>query len=148
MGNVLYMQYLAMESARKAVRDLIEFAPNWAENTITILLSELPLYRRAIENTSRKPTSAMYACNSGEVDIGLSSSEVYYHVLEQHEKYNDPDTAGNQLRYLSREALEECSRDWSKAHRMLEELKKRYADAIGEELAPRHAIACPLNSAA
>jgi hypothetical protein len=44
MANVLYMQFLALESARKAVRDLIEFEPNNAENTIMILIGELPLY--------------------------------------------------------------------------------------------------------
>ena len=40
----MYMQFLAFESARKAVRDLIEFEPNNAENKITIFISELPLY--------------------------------------------------------------------------------------------------------
>jgi hypothetical protein len=44
MRSVIYMQFLAFESARKAVVDLIEFEPNNAENTITILLSELPAF--------------------------------------------------------------------------------------------------------
>ena len=42
--RIIYMQFLAFESARKAVRDLIEFEPNEVENTITILLSELRAY--------------------------------------------------------------------------------------------------------
>jgi hypothetical protein len=50
MRNVIYMQFLTLESARKAVRDLIEFEPASAENMITILLSELPAYRFLVDN--------------------------------------------------------------------------------------------------
>ena len=39
--NVIYMQFLALESARKAIIDLVEFEPTQAEDMITILLSEL-----------------------------------------------------------------------------------------------------------
>ena len=42
--NVIYMQFLALESARKAIADLVEFEPTKAENTFTILLSELVAY--------------------------------------------------------------------------------------------------------
>ena len=42
--NVIYMQFLGFESARKAIRDLIEFEPTRAENVCTILLSELVAY--------------------------------------------------------------------------------------------------------
>jgi hypothetical protein len=45
LTGVLYMQFLAFESARKAVRDLVEFEPNEVENTITILMSELCAYQ-------------------------------------------------------------------------------------------------------
>lgn len=45
LATVLYMQFLMLESARKAVRDLIEFEPNQVENTVTILISELCAYR-------------------------------------------------------------------------------------------------------
>jgi hypothetical protein len=41
LGNI-YMQFLSFESARKAVRDLVEYEPTRTENIITILLSELP----------------------------------------------------------------------------------------------------------
>jgi hypothetical protein len=44
LASVLYMQFLAFESARKAVRDLVEFEPNQVENMITILISELCAY--------------------------------------------------------------------------------------------------------
>jgi hypothetical protein len=42
--NVVYMQFLALESGRKAVHELVEFQPTRAENTCTILLSEIVAY--------------------------------------------------------------------------------------------------------
>jgi hypothetical protein len=44
IGSVVYMQFLALESARKAIKDLVEFEPTQAEDMITVLLSELPAY--------------------------------------------------------------------------------------------------------
>ena len=38
------MQFLALESARKAIKDLVEFEPTQAEDMITVLLSELLAY--------------------------------------------------------------------------------------------------------
>jgi hypothetical protein len=43
--NVIYMLFLAMESARHAITDLVEFEPEKAERTIVILISELEAYR-------------------------------------------------------------------------------------------------------
>jgi len=42
--NVIYMLFLGFESARRSVADLVEFEPTRAEDTITILLTELPAY--------------------------------------------------------------------------------------------------------
>lgn len=44
IGSVVYMQFLALESARLAIKDLVEFEPTRAEDMITVLLSELPAY--------------------------------------------------------------------------------------------------------
>ena len=44
LANMIYMLYLGYESARKAVKDLIEFEPTRAEDTMVILLSELACY--------------------------------------------------------------------------------------------------------
>jgi hypothetical protein len=38
------MQFLGLESARKAIRDLVEFEPTQAEDMITILLNEIVAY--------------------------------------------------------------------------------------------------------
>lgn len=42
--NVIYMMFLGLESARKAIADLVEFEPEKAERTIVILISELEAY--------------------------------------------------------------------------------------------------------
>lgn len=43
--NVIYMQFLGLESGRKAIGDLVECEPTQAEDICTILLSELVAYR-------------------------------------------------------------------------------------------------------
>jgi hypothetical protein len=43
--NVIYMMFLALESARKAMSDLVEFEPEQAERIIVVLISELEAYR-------------------------------------------------------------------------------------------------------
>jgi hypothetical protein len=42
--NVLYMLFLGLESARSAIKELVEFEPKQAEDMITVLLSELLAY--------------------------------------------------------------------------------------------------------
>jgi hypothetical protein len=44
MRNVTYMLYLALESGRNAMNDLVEFEPTHTERTMVILLSELDAY--------------------------------------------------------------------------------------------------------
>jgi hypothetical protein len=133
MANVLYMQFLAMESARKAIRDLIEFEPNHAENTIMILLSELPLYG-ALSKYFEESDVRHARLQLRRSRYLTLVAQVYYHTLEQHAKYDDS--------AVSRNDLEELRRDWTKAHRMLEELKKRYENVFGEAFPARDAIAC------
>jgi hypothetical protein len=42
--SVVYMQFLGLESARRAITDLVEFEPTQAEDVLTILLSEIVAY--------------------------------------------------------------------------------------------------------
>ena len=131
MRNVMYMQFLACESARKAVRDLIEFEPNNAEATITILVSELPLYRFLLNHF--KKGDLRYA----RLELRLNRyvlvvPEVYYRTEDAHAKYKDVDTARKHLPHLARDELEEVCREWEKAYEMLGELKSRYEAAIGK----------------
>jgi hypothetical protein len=133
MGNLLYMQFLAMESARKAIRDLIEFEPNNAENTIMILVGELPLYGALLKYVEVGDVrhARLQLRRSGYLSL---VPQIYYHTLEQHVKYHDS--------AVSRNDLEELRRDWNKAHRMLDELKKRYENVFGEAFPARDAIVC------
>ena len=131
MCDIMYMQFLACESARKAVRDLIEFEPNNAENTITILVSELPLYRFLLNHF--KKGDLRYA----RLELRLNRyvlvvPEVYYRTEDAHAKYKDVDTARKHLPHLALDELEEVCREWEKAYEMLGELKSRYEAAIGK----------------
>jgi hypothetical protein len=42
--NMIYMLYLGLESARRAIGDLVEFEPEQAERTVVVLISELKAY--------------------------------------------------------------------------------------------------------
>jgi hypothetical protein len=44
VGNVMYMLFLGLESARHSIDALVEFQPTWAEEKGTILLSEITAY--------------------------------------------------------------------------------------------------------
>src|SRR5262245_9976364 len=44
MLNVIYLMYMAYESARKAIRDLVEYQPANAERLLVILLTGLKCY--------------------------------------------------------------------------------------------------------
>jgi len=47
--QMIYMQFLMYECARTSVRELIEFEPDRAENLVTVLCSELPLFAFLID---------------------------------------------------------------------------------------------------
>jgi hypothetical protein len=167
--HVIYMHFLALESARKAVRDLIEFEPNNAENTITILLSELPAYGfllRQFEEDARKKSVPQKEDASQKQDVSQKEDvrrarlklrraryreivpKLYYHTKHEHEKYQDLGAA--RKRFSLRDDLEELCRDWEKAYRMLDDLKIQYEAAIGESILgyappPRQAPSSALN---
>jgi hypothetical protein len=99
-----------------------------------ILIGELPLYGVLLKHfeVSDVRHARLQLRRSGYLSF---VPKVYYHTLEQHAKYNDS--------AVSRNDLEELRRDWSKAHRMLEDLRKRYENVFGEKTFPaRDAIAC------
>jgi hypothetical protein len=57
VNNLLYMLYLALESGRKAMDDLVEFEPTHIERTVVILLSELAAYEFLRQHYSTKGDS-------------------------------------------------------------------------------------------
>ena len=145
MSDVMFLQFLAFESARKAARDLIEFEPNNAENTIMILISELPLYRFLLDHFQKGDV------RRARLELRLSRyvsvvPRVYHQTEVEHAKYKDVDTARKGLPHLAQKDVEELCRDWEKAYEMLGELKSRYEAAIGEF--PRQEVLGPKSSSA
>jgi hypothetical protein len=51
--NIIYMLFLAYETARLAVNDLVEFEPTHAERTIAILLTEIVAFRFLRDNVKQ-----------------------------------------------------------------------------------------------
>jgi len=65
LANLIYVLFLGFESARKSIKDLIEFEPTRAENSIIILLTELVCFS--------------FLCEY------LKDSEIGFRDLERHE---------------------------------------------------------------
>ena len=137
MRNVIYMQFLTLESARKAVRDLIEFEPASAENTITILLSELPAYRFLLDNFEEGDVrhTRLKLRQDRYQDV---VPNVYYYTKSMHKDAVAAATKQfpgrkNSERLRSKELrLQELRRDWDKADCLLKELESGYKAAVGE----------------
>jgi hypothetical protein len=138
--HLVYMQFLTCESARKAIRDLVEFEPNNAENTITILLSELPAYEFLMRCLADKEADK----EAGKEDVRFARlklrldryrtvvPKVCCQVHEGREKFRKADIGRSRFfRSPDGETLEDLRRDWDKADRMLPDLEKRYAAISG-----------------
>jgi hypothetical protein len=112
MSNVIYMLFLAYESGRKAVEDLIEFEPTAAENTIVILLTELKCY--SFLHTHFAPDDVRHArLKLREVDYKQELPSLYGRVMS-------PDGKNE--------------KDWLQAKRTAPELANRYRETFGEEI--------------
>lgn len=111
-SNVIYLTYLAYESGRKAVKDLIEFQPTAAESTIVILLTELKCYSFLLKY--------------------FGHDSVRYQRLRLREA-----DYKQMVPMLYRDAMGhgEVLIDWLPAMRTAPELAKRYEDALGEDMA-------------
>ena len=131
MRDVIYMHFLACESARRAIRDLVEFEPNRAENTITILLSELPAYRFLLKYF-REDDDRHARLELRRDRYRIVVAQVCDHTEGAYAEYNDVGAVDRKFRHLARENLEELRRDWDKSYRMLKELKSRYEAVFGE----------------
>jgi hypothetical protein len=128
MRNLIFMQFLALESARKAVRGLIEYEPHNAENTIIILLSELLAFRFLLQQFPEEDVRYR-RLQQRQQRYKEIVGKVYYHTENERAKYfND-----KQFLHLPPEDdLAELRRDWDKAFGMLKDLQNRYEAAFGE----------------
>jgi hypothetical protein len=107
--NVIYMQFLALESGRKAIGELVEFEPTCAENTFTILLSEIVAYR--------------FLCKNFKGDLRQR-------LLEAREPYYRDEVAE-----LCRAVADEAGSRWAKAKEVAGEVMQRRAQLFPNEAA-------------
>jgi hypothetical protein len=103
--NLIYMQFLAYETARKSVDDLMEYEPTHVENTVMILLSEVPAYRFLLK-TFRDDF------RHGRLKL----------------RYREYGKAANDLRnkIISRD----CNEEWNKTIELWPELRRRYKQCL------------------
>ena len=126
MRNVIYMHFLACESGRKAIRDLIEFQPNNAENTLTILLCELPSWRFLVDNfDANDATDVRYKRLALRETILRDEIPKF---LDQVQKQYDI----AMKKFPRRPDLEEVCKDWEKAHKMVDSVREVFHRATAE----------------
>ena len=112
MVNVIYLVYLGYESARKAVRELVEFQPARAERLIVILLTELKCYS-FLRNHFDPSDVRCRRLQLRAADYKQEVPELYRKVMS-----HGPN-----------------EKDWLQARETIPELATRYKEALGEDLA-------------
>jgi hypothetical protein len=117
MRSVIYMLFLMLESARKSVERLIEYEPERAQNTITILLSELVLYGmllKVFEADEQKYPG--YNARAERLRLRKEDYSVLAHAI------------------YARANSQRGDSSWQEAVALIGELNHRYYDAFGEWL--------------
>jgi hypothetical protein len=117
MRNVIYMLFLMLESARKSVDRLIEYEPERAQNTITILLSELVVYSLLLKIFE---------------DDALDRPA--YNARAERLRLREDDYSALAHATYSRANLKRDRNSWKEAVALIGELNHRYHDAFGEWL--------------
>jgi hypothetical protein len=122
--NVVYMLFLALESGRHAIEDLVEFYPERAERTIVILISELEAYgfllKRYPEKDDTRHLRLMMRGREYDEVVGKLMQDVRQGLEEEHEPQ------------VERRALSRVGR-WEPASLMLKRLQARYDAAVDVE---------------
>jgi hypothetical protein len=109
--SVIFLLFLAYESGRRAVNDLVEFEPAAAESKITILLTELQVYSFLLKRFKDEDVR--------QLRLKLRERE---YMKEVPKLYRDVKVHGEE------------DADWLPATRMAPELGKRYQEAFGEDI--------------
>jgi hypothetical protein len=108
--NVIYMVFLAYESGRKAITDLVEFEPVAAERKVVILLTELQMYGFLVKS--------------------FGHDDIHYKRLQ----LRDADYKVK-VRELFEMVKAHAQQDqWQPALRSLDDLKARFKQALEEEI--------------
>jgi hypothetical protein len=121
LRNLLYMLYLAFESGRLAIEDLVEYEPERADDIITILISELEAYRflrsQFIDEADVRHQRLM-----------LREPQYTRLIREIHDQVNEGRSAALKRSAGDASQSVESASPWEPAWRLLTELQKR-ADA-------------------
>jgi hypothetical protein len=86
MTGIIYMYFLALESARFAIAELIEFEPNEADATLTILLSELPAFAFLLERFKPLNDLRYRRLDLRAAAYKVSVPDLYCRVMQGQEK--------------------------------------------------------------
>jgi hypothetical protein len=129
MRNAMYVLYLALESGRHAIRDLVEFEPDQTERTIVILISELSAYR-FLREQYRNPSDMHY---SRLILRGPEYQELVPRLCDLVHSQKPAALAavqrGGALRDESQDSVR-AARLWLSAFQLLGELRKRYDELV------------------
>jgi hypothetical protein len=116
--DVVYLWFLGLESARHAIRDLVEFEPEQAERVIVVLISELEAYRFLCGEFA-DPDDVRY----GRIRMRSQDYRKLVHplialVLKKREAEQRAENQGD---------------DWLPAWILLPELQRRYRATLSEQ---------------
>jgi hypothetical protein len=146
LKNVIYMEFLAFESARKAICALVEYEPKRSENALTILISEVRAYHFLLNHfDSGKGNSKDEDFRHARLELRRDSyreivSATYNRV---HQAIAHFDEAPHPLT----EKDEAAQRAWEKCVPTAQELKDCYTGLFDEELEPPKAAPGPMKAA-
>jgi hypothetical protein len=115
--DLIYMMFLGLESARRALDTLVEYDPDHAELIVVVLISELRAYG--------------FLCRQF-----AQANDIRYGQLSLRRAVYD-EWVGKVC--ASVEAGSSGHKDWERAFRLLPELKRQYEDATGEKSTGAHA---------
>jgi hypothetical protein len=122
-SDFIYMMFLGLESARRAIGDLVEFEPEEAERTVVILISELEAYRFLCRQFTDKQDVHRQRIILRDTEYRAIVPALCDSIKagKESESAGDAATDSPELRRDSQ---------WEPALRLLPELCKRYLAAI------------------
>jgi hypothetical protein len=118
--NVLYLLYLGLESARKSIKDLVEFQPELMERTIVILISELDAYGFLRQQFTQKDDP-----RHERIQMRLADYQQLVPRL-----CSVVDTGEAESQRMPSHKVSSVSR-WLPSWLLLPELRKRFQEAVG-----------------
>lgn len=115
IASIIYLLYVAYESARQAVNDLVEFQPDAAERAMVIFLTELPCYAFLLRYYEKEKDDVRYKrLKLREATYRKEVPKLYIHVKDA--------------------AIGKNKEEWLPAHEMIPELATRYKETFGEDM--------------